>query len=144
MPICVTSTEDILPSLVRSMLIVGQPEIDENQDHRNDGGHTNPESLQNVEVRQHRGIGRGFADRLEHVPCLVEIGPVPSVPYRTMSGNNLPKAHTPRRPRTRTMPLFMHIENVLKPANEFRVSSRHAEKRSRRNRETANERHRLR
>jgi len=59
-----------------------------------------------------------------------------------MSGNNLPKTHTPRQPHT--TPLYMHVENVLKPANEFRVKSWDTEKRSRWSSETAKERHRLR
>jgi len=63
------------------MLITGQPEIDENQDRHNDDDPTNNERPHNVEVRQHRGIGRGLADLLKHVPCLVKIGPVPSVKY---------------------------------------------------------------
>ena len=136
------STEDILPSSVRSMLSAGQPEKHEHQDRRNNGEHTKPERPRNV--CQHRGIGRGFADLPEHVPCLVDIGPVPSPPYRTMSDNNLLEAQTLRQLRTGKRPVYMHVENVLKPANEFSLKSRDAEKRSCWSRETGNERHRLR
>ena len=117
------STKDILPSSVRSMLSAGQPEKHEHQDHRNDGEHTNPERPRNVEVCQHRGIGRGFADLPEHVPCLADIGPVPSPPYRTMSGNNLLEAQTLRQLRTGKLPVYMHVENVLKPANDSGLPS---------------------
>ena len=124
------------------MSIAGQPEEDTDQDHHNNGQDGDQEKLCDVHVCQHRGVGRGCADRLEHIPCLVGIGPVASVRYQTMSGNNLPipKALSAWQALIGTPP-FMDVEDVLEPANEFKVTSREAEERSRWITDTAKERH---